>query len=536
MAKHLRICHSASVEAAEVAGDAYLRVSREFTLESSLERRWWAFQAQRAYAAALHKEPDRPSLWSKNGDVWNDLGWLNRAKTSYLRAIDLKPDDDYVVTALGVILKKLGQLEVAEPVFRRYLATESPARDPFVVADVNLALGRIVAKKGQYEDAIELVKNSTDHADELLNSRLNRSYTGCAFQALGQLYGKVGKFDEETENRIKAAEFDHYWDFAQEDAAIRAYRRGYFERALPFAERAVTLNESSANVALKALALLALDHDEDALALLADAPLSAGVVAKWLGLDAAVARDVVAGHYALSEKKFDEAEKRFARALRPLTVSHIAFLVTPYNDYNRSRSFLYEMALLGLAWTYSAQARHAEALPCLDTLARVVPNNFFARLARVTSLTGLRRFGEAEVELTKLANSFPDNPYVTNQLGILALNRGRYDDAEAAFGRAAVTGPTAFPCPYEGLGISYLRRGKTLEAEKMLARAIQVAPDRDARKYSALAKIRIREHRYDEAHDLLKKALENVPGHPEARKLLDALNAAHPEAAPQPES
>ncbi|MCC6156605.1 MAG: tetratricopeptide repeat protein [Deltaproteobacteria bacterium] len=530
MAKHLRICHPESPEAAEVAGDAYLRVSREFTLNSWFCRRWWAFQAHRSYVAALRRAPDRQPLWAKNGEVWNDIGWLARAKTSYLRAIELNPDDDNVVTTLGVILRTLDEPEIAETVFRNYLASDSPTRDPFVVADVNLALGRILAKKGRNDEAIDFMKNSTGHAEELLNSRLSRSYSGCAFQALGQLYGKVGRFDDETENRIKAAELDHYWDFAQEDAAIRAYRRGHFERALPFAERAVELETSSTNVALKALVLLALDRDEDALALLNEEPLKVGVVARWLGLDAAVARDVVAGHYALAEKKFDDAERRFARALRPVTIPHVAFLVTPYNDYNRSRAFVHEMALLGLAWTYSAQARHAEALPFLDTLVRQVPNNFFARMARVTSLTGLRRYNEAEVALAKLAKLYPDNPYVVNQLGILALNRGRFDDAGDAFKRAANVAPGAFPCPYEGLGLSYLRQGRTKEAESMLAKAIDVAPDRDARKYSALAKIRIREHRYDEARDLLEKALENVPSHPESRKLLDALNAAHPDS------
>ncbi|OSQ40805.1 tetratricopeptide repeat protein [Thalassospira mesophila] len=71
-------------------------------------------KAEQDFLEALEMEPDQPYVLNYLGYSWVDMGMnFDKAQEMLKRAIELKPDDGFIVDSLGWVYYKLGQYEAA---------------------------------------------------------------------------------------------------------------------------------------------------------------------------------------------------------------------------------------------------------------------------------------------------------------------------------------------------------------------------------------------------------------------------------------
>ncbi len=111
------------------------------------------------------------------------------------------------------------------------------------------------------------------------------------------------------------------------------------------------------------------------------------------------------------------------------------------------------------------------------------------------------------------------------------LAAGKLYDAQREFSEAIVLAPLASPAAHQGLAEVFRRQGRTDEAIQEMRAALASRDDPAAR--VALARLLLEQGRAAEAREELRAALKLDPGHAEARKLLDQLEARRGTGEPQ---
>ena len=131
-----------------------LLYSRGISLERSKQ---WA-RAEEDFVAALELNPDQPYVLNYLGYSWVDQGInLDRAQKMIERAVELRPNDGYIVDSLGWVLYRLGRHPGAVKQLER--AVELRPQDPTIndhLGDAYWMVGRHIEARFQWRRALSL--------------------------------------------------------------------------------------------------------------------------------------------------------------------------------------------------------------------------------------------------------------------------------------------------------------------------------------------------------------------------------------------
>ena len=102
-------------------------------------------KAEADFLRALELEPDQPLVLNYLGYTWVEQGRnLDEARTMIEKAVELRPDDGYIVDSLGWVAYRLGDFE--EAVRQLELAVELVPGDPIIndhLGDAYWQVGRL---------------------------------------------------------------------------------------------------------------------------------------------------------------------------------------------------------------------------------------------------------------------------------------------------------------------------------------------------------------------------------------------------------
>ena len=131
-----------------------LLYSRGIALERSKQ---WG-RAEKDFLAALELNPDQPYVLNYLGYSWVDQGIkLDRARTMIERAVELRPNDGYIVDSLGWALFRIREFPGAVRHLER--AVELRPQDPTIndhLGDSYWRVGRRVEARFQWRRALSL--------------------------------------------------------------------------------------------------------------------------------------------------------------------------------------------------------------------------------------------------------------------------------------------------------------------------------------------------------------------------------------------
>jgi tetratricopeptide (TPR) repeat protein len=425
------------------------------------------------------------------------------------------------------------------------------------------SLGDLAKAEAYFERAIALITSAEGLRPELL--------VACPFQALGTLYREQGRDAKALELYLEGAAHEPGNLAVQEQAAREAMKQGDFDAALVAVERAIAVENGPVQVTLQrnvetrlrtatfgdenptehsglvaaAEAFAAYRfHEAEALARITQryAPSPRlEVVTAWVKLlqgTPAEAQELLEGvaatdpdlpsarvglaHLAIAQRDTARAERELAQAFERIDAGALKGLPQAWSGQVRA------MAWLARGWSLSNRADHQAALVAFDRVLAVRPDDRFALLGSGNSHNALGDLDEAQARLERVLELDPSSQYAKAELGLVYFNRGDDAGSQALFEQALEADPAGYTCPHEGLGMIYMRQGQTRRARQHFEEAIRINPDIEFEKYNGLARIHIAEGNLEQARILLRKSIENHPENPEARKLLEQIDATQP--------
>jgi tetratricopeptide (TPR) repeat protein len=346
----------------------------------------------------------------------------------------------------------------AEPYWR-----EALRRDPGE-ARSNAALGAWHLRRGEFGLAEKHLRTSIDR----LTHRNPNPYDGEALYLLGVTLRYLGRDDEAYDILYKASwnggwASSAYHALAEIDAA-----RGHFDRALLHLERSLALNADD----LKARDLHAAmqrhaGHPQEALRE-AEAVLRRDPLDLWAALERRWAGQQI--HQQTEASQFGDLQTHLDVALDLAAAGLWDDGIAAAKDglAANSKSALIQIANYHLGWLHERAGREAEATRHRAIAAAVVPGAaFFGRLEELAILQSASAANPADARA----------PY---HLGNLLYDRRRYEEAIAAWERAATLDPS-FPVTWRNLGMAYFNiRQSPQEAASAYGKARAADPS-DAR-------------------------------------------------------
>src|SRR5690606_1430406 len=124
-------------------------------------------QAEKDFLFALELEPEQPFVLNYLGYSWVDMGMhLDRAKGMLYRAVELRPDDGFIVDSLGWVHYRLGEYAAAVEQLER--AVELEPGDPVIndhLGDAYWRVGRQREARYQWRRALSLEPEEDTVAD-----------------------------------------------------------------------------------------------------------------------------------------------------------------------------------------------------------------------------------------------------------------------------------------------------------------------------------------------------------------------------------
>jgi tetratricopeptide (TPR) repeat protein len=124
-------------------------------------------EAEKDFLYALELEPEQPFVLNYLGYSWVDMGMhLDRAKGMLYRAVELRPDDGFIVDSLGWVHYRLGEYDAAVEQLER--AVELEPGDPVIndhLGDAYWRVGRQREARYQWRRALTLEPEEDTVAD-----------------------------------------------------------------------------------------------------------------------------------------------------------------------------------------------------------------------------------------------------------------------------------------------------------------------------------------------------------------------------------
>jgi tetratricopeptide (TPR) repeat protein len=392
------------------------------------------------------------------------------AEALYRQVTVLRPLDPLAWAGLARAEAAQGRADEATRHARKAMRYARATNDVFAIQDSEQTLGLVLVDRGSGHEAVRALMDSMFGSDG--------SEMGCAYQGLGELFARL----ETRPSRAPSTATE----------ALSA-----FDQGRPDDVSAVQPGPDEATATARALLRL-FERDADG---------AEALVPTLADGDAQVLR----GHLLVARQRSDEAVTVLTAALPTLS--------GPRADVLR------RLAWLGLGWAEGNRGQHAASLAWFDRLVAERPEHLLGLLGKANALAWLGDADGADAVLGRVLAADPGNPYALSERAGIALDRGALDEAEASYLAAMKTTGAGYTCPWEGLGLVYLQRGQLDEAARHLEKAVQINPDIEFRKYNGLARIHLARGDREAARAMLERSIANYPADPEAKRMLDALDA-----------
>ena len=511
-----------------IAYNNHIELDEDEDRASSLKR------ARDLFQIAIRAEPDKTEAYRElAGSYFRiDENNLDMAIPLYLKILKMTPEDTVSQMALCEAYLQGTQLKKAEECLIQAYKLGKKTGDGYTWRRAMEQRGRLLMNEGELEKAEEIFKEATSGLEDFNEKNI---VFGCPYEALGQLYHKLGKFDKMIEQYKKAADNEPQNAIMQEKSAMALYKTGYSKEALHYINRAIARRPSPYSHVLKGFIFISLKEHTKAKDEFEAA--QAPQAAKHAGLgdvgDPEASANIGLGHLCIARKNYDKA----LSFLKPIfEIEKELLLFSPGHAFDNSRNIPYKwligFASLGMGWIDANQGRHEKALVYFDAILNHRPNMMLALLAKANTLVNLKRLDEAKEIYEHILTIDPNNKYAHAELGIVALNKDNFAQAEKYFKKSLELDSEGYTCPYEGLGLMYYRRGKVEKAKTNLEKAIEINPNIEFKKYNALARIYLKEGKIGKARELLEKSIENYPHQSEAKELLSKIGVDETQMTP----
>ncbi len=171
------------------------------------------------------------------------------------------------------------------------------------------------------------------------------------------------------------------------------------------------------------------------------------------------------------------------------------------------------LALLGVATFQQALVwRDSETL--FRHAVRLDPRNYIAHGALGDTLRALKRQDEAMVHYKAALATYPFDPQVLTDLGVMAADQGKIEEGLTYLHQALKVRPDFFPTRFN-LGEILIKARRYEEAAAHLQQAVRLQPN-DARAHTSLGVVQAHLGRWREAEISHRKAIRLSPQHAEA--------------------
>ncbi len=430
------------------------------------------------------------------GNGYADSGEREDAIEAYLQAIKLDPGYAFPHSGLGGTYADLGNNDAAYDSYQR--AIERGGLGDRELAVVYNGLGNVLRAQERYQDAINNYqqaivlhpKDPTPHTGMAIACRANGDYDA-AFAAYQRVV-ELGGLSDHDLAVVYSGLGGIYSATERPGQAVNAFERAEKLNVLAGREHAIVLVDLGA-------ARLALDQDAEALeafeqAVEADnsyASAHSGLGAarralqqfneaqaafKWsieLDADSAPAHEGL-GAVQLALQQFDTAEESFQRAI----------------ELDGSNASAYG----GLGAVHSVRGQRIAALAAFDRAIELNPHDPQHWSGRGQVLEADSKYRDAQaayqhaIGLGRLSGAELARAY--NGLGKVYRLSERPEDAIEAYQQAIILHPS-YVVPHVGLGVIYLEQGRYEEAQAAFQRALKLGglePDEEARVYYHMGK------------------------------------------------
>jgi tetratricopeptide (TPR) repeat protein len=253
------------------------------------------------------------------------------------------------------------------------------------------------------------------------------------------------------------------------------------------------------------------------------------------------AREAIADLQRATRLDPEEADYWFNLGLAELRTNDSAAAIAPFREVLRRQAENVEARALLIA-ALERSGHSAEAAAEREAFSRsggrpaVLSSPTPAALARLDHIktrldvAALRQFPEAATEAGGPPGRRPRGRQLHVSRGRQFLAAGKLEDAQREFNQAILLAPLNSPAAHLGLAEVFRRQGRRDDAVREIRAALASREDAAAR--TTLARIYLEQNRKAEAREELRLALKLDPGYPEARQLLEQLEAQTGPGAP----
>ncbi len=174
-----------------------------------------------------------------------------------------------------------------------------------------------------------------------------------------------------------------------------------------------------------------------------------------------------------------------------------------------------------------AEGQEQDWLDFLSQLVTVSQDAIMGRLKEGVEHLEAERVDEARDVFNELMDDFSEDAGLAVDIGDRYMDFELWDDAEAAYRRAAAIDPDTVHI-INRLAMSLRKEGQLAEAIKLYQRAIKLSPDDEGLYYNT-ARVLYEMTKFETACKVLKIALKKNPNFEPGKKFLDFMRKKHPE-------
>ncbi len=133
------------------------------------------FEMARDLQAQLGKDPGNADLYDRISTVYatlfdrtrtqkgsQSLEWLTKGRDALEKALMIRPDNKVAHYNLGVVYKRLGQMERSREELKKAIRLCSPEQDAYLLCSSWLQIGSVYEEQGFFDDAKEAYLNARE--------------------------------------------------------------------------------------------------------------------------------------------------------------------------------------------------------------------------------------------------------------------------------------------------------------------------------------------------------------------------------------
>ncbi len=466
-------------------------------------------KSETLYTQVKDTDPRNANAYIGLGTVYRETAQYDKAVLAYRDALAIDSESTEAYYGLGVIDRKSGNYERAIAMQRKVLEYDPTNVNGFTEMSYNhyLLSRRYVAVTGEYQRAWWLLQNSW-----------------------GDLYGIYGEYpanieqmrrilDEDPSNvqvryllAQELAAHNRYKEAAREYQKVLEYDPGHVGARLALAEIFSYDRDTYGYAIAQCIEVLKKDPENF------DVRLRLARLYSWSGQFEAANQQYIwllnrrPGNLDLREeyaqnlsyaKRYDDAIEQFSIVLS--------------QDPGR------EDARMELAKLFAYNNRIDDAMKEYEVILKRSPNNYEAGFALANLYSWDRRYYGRAIDLyRRLYNTYPKNTEARLEMGRLMLERGEFEDAEAAYRDAIALEPDNVDA-HIALGKVYIGMKKNGDAENEFQTALKYEPENVEAHFYMASVLSMNPDRYEDAIPHAEFVVNKEPENTDVRILLARL-------------